>query len=157
MEISDREGIDPVDAMLKIIKESDGKALQLTYGYSGDDRSEALIEKMMAHELCLFETDTILRSSGFPNPASYGAFPRILGRYVREKKALSLADAISRMSGNAIAAISNWKRSFAAAASAMTWHWTKPNRRVMPVWDYNWPGQSRSNRDAGSSVCGMTS
>jgi N-acyl-D-amino-acid deacylase len=99
VEIADREGIDPVDAMLKIIEESDGKALQLTYGYSGDDRSEELIEKMMAHELCLFETDTILRSSGFPNPASYGAFPRILGRYVRERKALSLADAIRRMSG----------------------------------------------------------
>jgi N-acyl-D-amino-acid deacylase len=99
VEIARQEGIDPVEAMLKIIKESDGKALQLTYGYSGDDDSEQLIEKLMANELCLFETDTLLRSSGFPNPASYGAFPRILGRFVRDKKTLGLADAISRMSG----------------------------------------------------------
>ena len=98
-EIARQEGIDPVEAMLKIIKESHGKALQLTYGYSGDDDNERLVEKLMANELCLFETDTILRSSGFPNPASYGAFPRILGRFVRDKKILSLADAISRMSG----------------------------------------------------------
>jgi N-acyl-D-amino-acid deacylase len=99
VEIAKQEGIDPVEAMLKIIKESSGKALQLTYGYTGDENSEQLIEKLMANELCLFETDTLLRSRGFPNPASYGAFPRILGRFVRDKKALSLADAINRMSG----------------------------------------------------------
>jgi N-acyl-D-amino-acid deacylase len=99
VEIAKQEGIGPVEAMLKIIKESSGKALQLTYGYSGDDNNEQLIEKLMANELCLFETDTLLRSGGFPNPASYGAFPRILGRFVRDKKTLSLADAISRMSG----------------------------------------------------------
>jgi N-acyl-D-amino-acid deacylase len=98
-EIARQERIDPVEAMLKILKESHGKALQLTYGYSGDDDNEQLVEKLMANELCLFETDTLLRSSGFPNPASYGAFPRILGRFVRDKKTLSLADAVSRMSG----------------------------------------------------------
>ena len=99
VEIGRQEGIDPVDAMLKIIKESNGKALQLTYGYSGDDHSEQLIETLMANELCLFETDTIMRSGGFPNPASYGAFPRILGRFVREKNTLTLSEAVSKMTG----------------------------------------------------------
>jgi len=94
-----QEGVDPEEAMLKIIKESHGKDLKHNHGYSGDDENEQLVEKLRENELCLFETDTILRSSGFPNPASYGAFPRILGRFVREKKTLSLADAISRMSG----------------------------------------------------------
>ena len=74
VEIAKQEGIHAVDAMLKIIKESNAKALQLTYGYSGDDNSEQLIEELMANELCLFETDTNVRSSGFPNPASYGVF-----------------------------------------------------------------------------------
>ena len=99
VEIAKQDGIDPVEAMVKIIKDSQGKALQLTYGYSGDDDNERLVEKLMANELCLFETDTILREGGFPNPASYGAFPRILGKFVREKKTLSLSDAISRISG----------------------------------------------------------
>ena len=89
----------PIDVMLKIIRASDGQALQLTWGYSGDDENEWLIEKMMQHPLCLFETDTLLLSKGFPNPCSYGAFPRILGRFVRDKKTLSLAEAISKMSG----------------------------------------------------------
>ena len=99
VDIAKREGIDPVGAMLKIIKKSGGKALQLTYGYSGDDAHEQLVEKLMVHERCLFETDTLLKSSGFANPASYGAFPRILGRFVRDKSVLSLAAAVSKMTG----------------------------------------------------------
>ena len=99
VDIAKREGIDPVGAMLKIIEKSGGKALQLTYGYSGDDAHEQLVEKLMVHERCLFETDTLLKSSGFANPASYGAFPRILGRFVRDKSVLSLAAAVSKMTG----------------------------------------------------------
>jgi len=99
VEIAKQEGIDPVAAMLNIIAKSGGKALQLTYGYSGDDAHEQLVEKLMAHEGCLFETDTLLKSSGFANPASYGAFPRILGRFVRDKGVLSLAKAVSKMTG----------------------------------------------------------
>jgi N-acyl-D-amino-acid deacylase len=99
VEIAAQENIDPVDAMLMIIKKSRSRALQLTYGYSGDDAHEQLIEKLMAHPLCLFETDTIVKSRGFANPATYGAFARILGRFVREKKTLSLSEAVSKMSG----------------------------------------------------------
>ena len=99
VEIAEHEGIDPVGAFLKIIEKSGGKALQLTFGYSGDNTHEQLVENLMAHELCLFETDTILKSSGFANPASYGAFPRILGRFVRDKNVLSLVEAVSKMTG----------------------------------------------------------
>jgi len=98
-EIATMEHMKPIDVMLKIIRESDGQALQLTWGYSGDDENEWLMEKMMQHPLCLFETDTLLLSKGFPNPCSYGAFPRILGRFARDKKTLSLTEAVSKMSG----------------------------------------------------------
>jgi dihydroorotase/N-acyl-D-amino-acid deacylase len=36
---------------------------------------------------------------GSPHPRSYGSFPRILGRYVREKKVLSLQEAVRKMTG----------------------------------------------------------
>ena len=98
-EIAAMENMAPLDVMLKMIKDSDGKALQLTWGYSGDDGNERLLEKLMQHPLCLFETDTLLLSKGFPNPSSYGAFPRILGRFVRDKKTLRLTEAVSKMSG----------------------------------------------------------
>src|SRR5204863_10118346 len=35
---------------------------------------------------------------GHPHPRGLGTFPRVLGRYVREKKALTLASAINKMS-----------------------------------------------------------
>ncbi|MCK5098692.1 MAG: amidohydrolase family protein, partial [Desulfobacteraceae bacterium] len=98
-QIASMEGLDMIDAMLKVIKESKGQALQLAYGYSGDDENERVIEKLMSHELCLFETDTLLLSKGFSNPASFGAFPRILGHFVRDKKTMGLSDAVSKMTG----------------------------------------------------------
>jgi N-acyl-D-amino-acid deacylase len=98
-DIARAEGSDPVSVLLEIVKASNSKALQLTYGYSGDEDNEDLLETLLAHDRCLFETDTILKSGGFANPASYGAFPRILGRYVREKGTLTLAQAVHKMTG----------------------------------------------------------
>ena len=89
----------PIDALLHLVRESGGKALQLTYGYSGDDKHEELIESLMVHQRSLFMTDTILKATGFANPASYGAFPRILGRFVRDKLVLTISEAVARMSG----------------------------------------------------------
>jgi dihydroorotase/N-acyl-D-amino-acid deacylase len=34
---------------------------------------------------------------GHPHPRSYGTFPRVLGKYVREKKILSMEEAIYKM------------------------------------------------------------
>ncbi len=36
-------------------------------------------------------------SRGSPHPRAYGTFPRILGKYVREERALTLSDAVRRM------------------------------------------------------------
>jgi N-acyl-D-amino-acid deacylase len=38
-------------------------------------------------------------SEGVPHPRSYGTYPRVLGRYVREQGAISLEEAIWKMSG----------------------------------------------------------
>ncbi|MHC1761224.1 MAG: hypothetical protein AB9917_17275 [Negativicutes bacterium] len=39
-----------------------------------------------------------IMSFGMPHPRAFGARARVLGRYVREKKALSLEDAVKKMS-----------------------------------------------------------
>ena len=41
--------------------------------------------------------DAPVFGKGSPHPRSYGTFPRVLGRYVRERKFISLEDAIRRM------------------------------------------------------------
>ncbi len=42
-----------------------------------------------------------MTSRGHHNPASFGTYPRILGRYVRELGLLTLEDAIHKMTGMA--------------------------------------------------------
>jgi N-acyl-D-amino-acid deacylase len=38
-------------------------------------------------------------AGGVPHPRNYGAFPRVLGRFVRDLKILSLEEAVHKMSG----------------------------------------------------------
>jgi N-acyl-D-aspartate/D-glutamate deacylase len=44
-----------------------------------------------------------LLARGAPHPRSYGTFPRVLGKYVRDDKVLALHDAVHRMTGAAAA------------------------------------------------------
>ena len=45
-----------------------------------------------------YDPDSV-RARGPVHPRSYGTYPRILGRYVREQRVLSLEDAVRKMSG----------------------------------------------------------
>ena len=69
----------------------------LNHAESGEPGNEAAIESVLSHDLCLFETDVILRSTGYPNPAGLGTFPKILGNYVRERRLFSIENAVKRM------------------------------------------------------------
>jgi N-acyl-D-aspartate/D-glutamate deacylase len=59
--------------------------------------TEEMIDKNMAHPLVMVASDGILEN-GLGHPRVAGTFARVLGRYVRERKALSLPDAIRKMS-----------------------------------------------------------
>ncbi|MCP5042457.1 MAG: amidohydrolase family protein [bacterium] len=85
------------DAMLRLAERSRGAALMLFHSYSGEPGREEALESVLRHPACLFETDTVLRSTGYPNPASLGTFPRILGPLCRDRKLFDLATAIRRM------------------------------------------------------------
>jgi N-acyl-D-aspartate/D-glutamate deacylase len=43
--------------------------------------------------------DLVTPGTGFPHPRSYGAFPRVLARYVSERGVLSFESAIAKMTG----------------------------------------------------------
>jgi N-acyl-D-aspartate/D-glutamate deacylase len=59
--------------------------------------TEEMVEKNMAHPLVMVATDGILEN-GLGHPRVAGTFARVLGRYVRERKVLSLPEAIRKMS-----------------------------------------------------------
>lgn len=75
--------------------------LQLQGGFSAiyHSMSEEDVTRIMRHPLAMFETDgdPVGYGIGHPHPRSYGAFPRVLARYVREQGVLTLEDAVRRM------------------------------------------------------------
>ncbi|WP_423926763.1 N-acyl-D-amino-acid deacylase family protein [Candidatus Palauibacter sp.] len=75
--------------------------LQLAGGFSAiyHFMDEADVVRIMQHPQAMFETDgdPVGYGLGFPHPRSYGTFPRILGRYVREMGVLTLEEAVRKM------------------------------------------------------------
>jgi N-acyl-D-amino-acid deacylase len=62
------------------------------------EENEAAMRRTFTHPLHMVITDGVYVGD-YPNPRGWGTYPRILGRFVREKEWLSLEDAIRRMAG----------------------------------------------------------
>ena len=59
------------------------------------------VERIMKHPQTMIASDGRLTTpgDGHPHPRWYGTFPRVLGTYVREKRVLSLEEAVKKMTG----------------------------------------------------------
>ena len=66
-------------------------------------QSEEVVERFLALPYVNACTDGLL--GGRPHPRAYGTYPRILGRYVREKGLLSLEEAVRKMTSQACQAM----------------------------------------------------
>jgi N-acyl-D-amino-acid deacylase len=85
------------DALTDLMIEEEGLVSQLIFGCSGGREDEEWLEALIRHPLGAVSTDAVDAQKGLPHPAAYGAYPRVLGRYVREKGVLSLQEAIRKM------------------------------------------------------------
>lgn len=95
-EIAARWRMSPFDTLLRLCEMSDGGTLVLFHAYSGEPGREEVIEAVLSHERCLFETDAVIKATGYPNPAALGTFPRICGPLVRDRKLFTLEQAVHR-------------------------------------------------------------
>ena len=59
---------------------------------------EGDVRRVMAHPTTMIGTDGIPAGSK-PHPRTWGTYPRILGKYVRDEGVISLQDAVRKMSG----------------------------------------------------------
>jgi N-acyl-D-amino-acid deacylase len=95
---------DPWDVYFQLLIESGGRIGALYHMMSDDD-----VRTGLRSGLVTIGTDSSalraegLLSRGAPHPRSYGTFPRVLGKYVREDQVLSLQEAVYRMTGAAAA------------------------------------------------------
>ena len=94
------------DTYFQLLIDTGGRAGALYHMMSEED-----VKRGLAAPFVTIGTDSAaLRSTGAlaqgsPHPRAYGTFPRILGKYVREEKVLSLPAAVSAMTGRAAAQI----------------------------------------------------
>ena len=91
-----RRGADTLDNQIELILEieSQGGASAIFHGMSEDD-----LQVFLKHPLTMIASDGGPRRLGedVPHPRSYGNNARVLGRYVRELKLLTLPEAVRRM------------------------------------------------------------
>ncbi|MFC1803819.1 amidohydrolase family protein [Thermoproteota archaeon] len=90
-EIAEKRGQTEIDALIDIVLEEENQASMASFTMNEED-----VERIIAHPLGMICTDGLLL--GKPHPRVYGAFPRILGHYVR-KSVLRLEEAVRKMTG----------------------------------------------------------
>ncbi len=94
-EIGKLKDKDPLDALLDILSEEPGLAVMADV-----TESEESLIKIMQHPLMCFGTDSLF-SSPIPHPRSFHSTVELLGKYVRDKKVLTIEEAIRKMTGEA--------------------------------------------------------
>jgi N-acyl-D-aspartate/D-glutamate deacylase len=87
-----------IDALFELLIENGGSVPTVYFHHSEDDMRHALRQPWVSigSDGAAVANDGPL-SAGHPHPRYYGTFPRVLGRYVREEKVLTLEDAIRKM------------------------------------------------------------
>lgn len=100
VKIGELRGETPFDAYLNILIEEKGEAEVIFKEYI----SEEDIKTLLKHPWVMISTDSeatasygVLKDLSTYYPANYGEYPRILEKYVREKKLLRLEEAIRKM------------------------------------------------------------
>jgi len=92
-------GQPPLEWLFDALLQSRLEISMVIFGMSEENRRQELRFPGM-----MFGTDGMglvagPAAEGLPHPRNYGAFPRVLGRYVRELAVLSLQEAVHRMTG----------------------------------------------------------
>jgi N-acyl-D-amino-acid deacylase len=82
------EALTVIDIMMN------GGASAVFHGMSEED-----IKRIMQYPFNMFASDATIRTfgSGMPHPRGYGTNARVLAKYVREEKVISLEEAVRRM------------------------------------------------------------
>ena len=101
-EIAAERKADPWEVYFQLLIESGGRIGALYHMMSEADVANGLRygRVTIGTDSSALRTEGVL-AQGSPHPRSFGTFPRVLGKYVRDEKVLSLQEGVSRMTGKA--------------------------------------------------------
>lgn len=97
-EIATAWGVEPVDAVLRLIEQEEGSVSIIGHGMSPEN-----VELVLRHPLVMVGSDGSAMApvgraaQARPHPRSYGAFARVLAHYVRDRRAIDLPQAVRKM------------------------------------------------------------
>lgn len=92
--------LSPTEAVFRLFEEEQGGLAMIVFSMCEED-----VERIMQHPATMIGSDGSSLSAGgvmagrTVHPRSYGTYPRVLGRYVRQRQTLTLETAVSKMSG----------------------------------------------------------
>ncbi|MDD5544542.1 MAG: D-aminoacylase [Acidobacteriia bacterium] len=97
-----RGDADPMDTVMDLIIEDNAQTGAIYFSMSEADVKDALQKSWVGVD-CDYgaSNPSGVLADEKPHPRAYGTFPRILGKYVREEKTLSLETAIQKMTSTA--------------------------------------------------------
>ena len=99
-EVAKMRGKDPIDTIMDLISEDESRIGTIYYLMSEEN-----VKKELRKPWISFGSDEASQApeppftKSNPHPRAYGNFARVLGKYVRDEKVLSMPDAVHRLSG----------------------------------------------------------
>ncbi len=99
-EVAQLRGVDPITTLMDLIAEDESRIDTVYFVMSEEN-----VRKKVAQPWITFGSDEASQPNegvflkSHPHPRAYGNFARLLGKYVREEKVISLPEAIHRLSG----------------------------------------------------------
>lgn len=94
-QIAAAAGKEPPEAMMDFLLAEQGKVAVVLFMMSEEN-----VARGIAHPLLMIGSDSLALATGQggkPHPRTYGTFPRVLGKYVRDECRLSLEEGIRKM------------------------------------------------------------
>ncbi len=103
-QIAEREGREPEEVVIRLLTAERGRVGLVGFGMCEED-----IARVVSHPVGMIGSDAAsiapygVLGEAHPHPRAYGTFARVLAKYVREERALSLEAAVHKMTGRAAA------------------------------------------------------
>jgi N-acyl-D-aspartate/D-glutamate deacylase len=93
-EAARRLGLEPMAAAQRLLERDGLSVIVAMHSMDEDD-----VRTVMRHPTTMIGSDGIPSLESKPHPRLYGTFARVLGRYARDARVLSLAEAVHKMTG----------------------------------------------------------
>jgi N-acyl-D-amino-acid deacylase len=109
-------GKDPAEAMMDFIVAEEAQVAIILFMMSEEN-----VRRGIAHPVLMIGSDSLAPAAGQggkPHPRTYGTFPRVLGKYVREERLITLEDGVRKMTSMAAEKFGLRDRGMLAAGKA---------------------------------------